>query len=117
MRKLCKSCGQRPTAINYYRNGVAHYRTQCDHCARVSANGTPRWARAGYKKKLKCDRCGYTSKYSEQFNVFHVDGNLSNCRYDNLKTVCANCQRLLHTQHLPWRQGDLVPDYPPFTKY
>jgi len=110
MRKLCKTCRQRPVAINYYKKGVPHYRSQCDHCARVSKEGIPRWVKAGYRKKLKCDKCGYSSKHSEQFNVFHVDGNLNNCRYDNLKSVCANCQRLLFSQKALWKQGDLTPD-------
>jgi hypothetical protein len=25
--------------------------------------------------------------------------------------VCANCQRILHKFKLPWRQGDLRPDF------
>ena len=110
MRKLCKTCEERPVAINYRKNNIIHYRSQCDHCARVAKNGIPRWAKSGYKKKLKCDRCGYASKYSIQFNVYHVDGNLNNCRYDNLKSVCANCQRLLSNQKVSWKQGDLTPD-------
>ena len=111
MRKLCKTCSSRPVAINYYKEGKPHYRSQCDHCSRTAKEGIPRWAKAGYKKKDKCDRCGYSSKHPQQFNVYHIDGNLNNCRYNNLKTVCANCQRLLHTLHLPWRQGDLSPDF------
>jgi len=111
IRKLCKTCDKRPAAINYHKDGVAHYRSQCDHCSRVSKEGIPSWYRAGYRKKPKCDRCGYTSKFPQQFNVYHVDGNLRNCRYDNLKTVCANCQRVLHSTDVSWRQGDLTPDH------
>jgi hypothetical protein len=111
MRKLCRTCGQRPVAINYRKNGVVYYRSKCDHCARGLDDGVARWARAGYKLKSKCDKCAYASKYPEQFNVYHVDGNLDNCRPTNLKTVCANCQRLLHVLGLPWRQGDLTPDF------
>jgi hypothetical protein len=111
MRKLCKTCNSRPVAINYYKEGKPHYRSQCDHCSRTAKEGIPRWSKSGYKKKDKCDRCGYSSKYPQQFNVYHIDGNLNNGRYNNLKTVCANCQRLLHTLHLPWRQGDLSPDF------
>jgi predicted HNH restriction endonuclease len=47
----------------------------------------------------------------EQFNVFYIDGNLHNNRYTNLKTVCANCQRILHKEGVKWRQGDLTPDF------
>ena len=111
MRKLCLNCKQRPVAINYYKEGRPFYRSKCDHCARGYEKSKPLWQTSGYKKKAACDRCGFTSKYLEQFNVYYVDGNLTNCKYSNLKTVCANCQRILHKLNLPWRQGDLVPDF------
>jgi hypothetical protein len=25
--------------------------------------------------------------------------------------VCANCQRILHKLKLPWKRGDLTPDF------
>jgi hypothetical protein len=49
--------------------------------------------------------------YESHFNVFHIDGNLNNCKFNNLKTVCANCQRSLHLEGIRWKQGDLVPDF------
>lgn len=110
MRVLCKTCNQRPVAINYHKDGKTHYRKQCDHCSRVRKEGKPNWQKAGYRKKLKCDRCGFASPYANQFNVYHIDGNLNNCRYNNLKSICANCQRLLFNYNLPWKQGDLTPD-------
>jgi len=111
MRKLCKKCGQRPVAINYYKEGKPFYRTKCDHCARNREEGNPLWALRGYQKKTACDKCGFSSKYAEQFNVYFVDGDLKNCRYTNLKTVCANCQRILQKEGVRWRQGDLKPDF------
>lgn len=111
MRKLCKVCQQRPVAINYYKDSKVFYRSKCDHCARGYKNSNPLWDQQGYKKKSQCDKCGYASKHTEQFNVYHVDGDLKNCRYTNLKTVCANCQRILHIQGVKWRQGDLTPDF------
>jgi len=73
--------------------------------------GIPRWFRAGYRIKNACDKCGFKSIYSEVFRVFHVDGNLDNCRHNNLKTVCANCVSVLSKDGIIWRQGDLVADY------
>lgn len=110
MRPLCKSCGERPCAVNYYKAERVFYRSKCDTCARGAEPKQPRWSQQGYQKKSTCDKCGYKSKYLEQFNVFHVDGNLNNCRHSNLKTVCANCQRVLHREGARWRQGDLTPD-------
>lgn len=74
-------------------------------------HGIPRWARAGYKMKAQCDRCGFKSPHKEPFRVFHVDGNLDNCRPQNLKTVCVNCASVLAKEGVVWRQGDLVADY------
>ena len=111
MRDLCNQCNQRPVAINYHKDGKTYYRSKCDHCSKKRNEGKPLWQKAGYKKKATCDKCSFTSKYSEQFDVFYVDGDPTNCRYSNLKTVCANCQRTLHKFKLPWRQGDLRPDF------
>lgn len=111
MRDLCRNCNSAPVAVNYIKDGKYFYRSVCDHCARGYKTRRPLWALAGYKKKLTCDRCGFTSKYSNQFDVYFVDGDLTNCRFNNLKTVCANCQRILRKLNLPWRQGDLTPDF------
>ena len=70
----------------------------------------PRWQRAGYRLKHQCDKCGFKSQFKEVFAVYHVDGDLNNCKHANLKTVCANCQRVLHQEGMKWRQGDLTPD-------
>jgi hypothetical protein len=111
MRPLCKNCNQRPVAVNYYKEGQIFYRSKCDHCAKGRGKEMPLWQREGYKKKNVCDKCGFSSKHPEQFSVFHVDGDLTNCRYNNLKTICANCQRILHKEGAKWRQGDLTPDF------
>lgn len=110
IRDLCQKCGIRPVAINYYKNNQPYYRSKCDHCVKGRKALRPLWAQSGYKKKLKCDKCGYASSHAVQFDVYYADGDLKNCRFDNLKTVCANCQRILHKLKLPWRQGDLTPD-------
>ena len=74
-------------------------------------HGIPRWFRAGYHMKSQCDKCGFKSPHSQVFRVFHIDGNLDNCRHSNLKTVCANCAGILGKEGMAWRQGDLVADY------
>jgi hypothetical protein len=73
--------------------------------------GIARWQRAGYRIKNQCDKCGFRSPYKEVFRVFHVDGNLDNCRHSNLKTVCCNCAQILGKEGVIWKQGDLVADY------
>lgn len=110
IRKLCKECKQRPVAVNYHKDQKVFYRSKCDHCSKGRKKERPLWGSAGYKKKTICDKCGFTSKHPEQFSVFYIDGDLTNCRYTNLKTICANCQRLIYKLKLPWKQGDLTPD-------
>ena len=112
MRPLC-ICGQRPAAINYYKNGKTYYRKKCEVCLKhgLHSHGNPRWKHSGYQKKNYCEKCGYMSNHPEQFNVYHIDGNLKNSRPSNLKTICANCQRILQKEGSTWRQGDLTPDF------
>ena len=112
MRPLCV-CGQRPAAINYKKEGKTYYRKKCEICLKHGgyAYGIPKWITAGYEKKNYCEKCNFKSKHEEQFNVYHIDGNLENCRPSNLKTICANCQRILQKEGVRWKQGDLTPDF------
>ena len=84
----------------------------CDICliSGKPASGIPKWYQAGYRQKSKCEKCGFKSTHKEQIRVFHVDGDLNNVRYTNLKSVCANCQIELQRENSRWKQGDLVPD-------
>lgn len=113
MRPLCITCQNKPAAINYHKAGKTFYRRMCESCARNGGKvkGVPRWHQLGYRQKDHCEKCGHRSKFKEVFNVFHIDGDLNNCRPNNLKTVCANCQRSLHREGQRWRQGDLTPDF------
>lgn len=112
MRPLCKVCRKKSAAVNYYKDRRAFYRSMCDSCGRNGGKvkGLTRWQAAGYRKKDVCEKCGFKAKHSDQLDVYHVDGDLNNCALNNLKTVCANCQRILHREGIKWRQGDLVPD-------
>jgi hypothetical protein len=111
MRPLCK-CGKRPAAINYKKDNKTYYRSLCETCLRKGiGHGIPKWQQRGYEKKDTCEKCGHTSKHQEQFNVYHIDGDLNNCRPNNLKTICANCQRIMQKEGSRWKQGDLTPDF------
>jgi hypothetical protein len=111
MRPLC-TCGHRPAAINYKKNNKTYYRRLCGTCLRNGeGHGIPIWKQRGYEKKSVCEKCGFKSNHEEQFNVFHIDGDLKNCRPNNLKTICANCQRITQKEGIRWKQGDLRPDF------
>jgi hypothetical protein len=45
-------------------------------------------------KKESCESCGFVPEWQGQLDVDHIDGNHSNNKLDNLKTLCANCHRL-----------------------
>ena len=113
-RPLCKSCQSRPRAYAYKKEGKIYWRSQCDHCIRknkkLKTGGQARWQTAGYRKKSRCELCGFKSVLQQQLDVYHVDGNKNNCNLYNLKTICANCQRLKSTQELGWSIGDLEVD-------
>jgi len=110
MRPLCK-CGQRPCAINYKKNNRTYFRKLCETClANGLGYGIPKWKKSGYKMKNFCEKCGFKSPFLEVFRVFHVDGDLDNCRPSNLKTICANCSLILSKEGITWRQGDLIAD-------
>lgn len=112
MRPLC-ICGFRPAAINYKKNNKVYYRKKCEICLShpTTRVGIPKWKYGGYEKKSFCEKCGFSSQHIEQFNVYYIDGNMDNYNPKNLKTICANCQRILHKDGILWKQGDLLPDF------
>lgn len=114
MRPICKTCGKNYSAINYKRNDITHYRSICDECGRKKNKKKPRtarWQNAGYKKKATCDLCGFKSLFPSQITVFHIDGNLENCKMVNLRSICLNCVEVVKKKEVTWRRGDLEVDY------
>ena len=113
-RPLCKTCKAKPRAYAYKRYDRVYWRSQCDTCIRKNAGkkvgGVTALQRSGYKKRKKCELCGFKAQDKSQMDVLFVDGDLRNTSTTNLKTVCANCQRLGSTRRLGWRVGDLVAD-------
>ncbi len=113
-RKICPICQDNHVAVNYIRNGVRHYRGSCASCIRKKRKlkpTPPLWAKSGYKKKERCEVCNFKAKSTKQLFVYHIDGNLKNVNWHNLKTVCANCRIDIIESKLPWRPSDLVPDF------
>lgn len=114
-RNLCPICTQNPVAVNYKRNGNTYYRQLCGVCSRKGKKLKPQppaWYKSGYRKKPQCERCGFKAEIVEkQLLVFHIDGNLRNNDWSNLKTVCLNCRPMVYKSRLPWKPADLVPDF------
>ena len=114
VRPLCSKCKLRPSAFNYKRKGKIYYRSKCDQCIKESlgmkTGFKSSWEKAGYRKKSICEKCGFKSKHPAQMDVYHIDGNLKNASWNNLKTICANCGRIKAVEEIGWKQGGLIAD-------
>jgi len=112
-RPLCSLCHGNYAAINYKSGDKIRYRSVCSSCARKGkkTRTLPGWVKAGYKKKLVCERCSFKAKYSEQTFVYYIDGNLKNNSWSNLRSVCANCRIELHNSKTTWRESPMIADY------
>lgn len=113
-RPICVVCNRNVKAINYHRNGKTYYRSYCEDCGRKRAKKRPwkhQWEKSGYKKKATCDLCGFRSIYPSQITVFHIDGNLENTEFSNLRSVCLNCVEVIKKKDVTWKRGDLQVDY------
>jgi hypothetical protein len=113
-RQLCPNCHTNPVAVNYVKDGVTHYRNSCAACIRKGKKlkpEPPAWQRSGYKKKANCEKCNFKFKFVEQNVVFHIDGNLKNNVWTNLKTICLNCQQEIYKGRTGWRPAKIVPDF------
>lgn len=113
-RPICNSCNKIPCKVNYIKNGIPHYRSKCASCisykSKNQSPSKPLWVIAGYKKKTTCDCCGFHSTYHTQMLVYHINGNLDDCRLHNLRTVCLNCVEVVKRVQVNWRRGDLQVD-------
>ena len=114
IRPLCVTCKSKPRAYAYKKGNKIYWRKLCDACNRKKSKkkigGITALQRSGYRKKSKCELCGFKAQTQLQLDVLFIDGNLRNTNNTNLKTVCANCQRLSSVKRLGWKIGDLVAD-------
>ena len=113
-RKICLTCHSRPVAINYLRKEKIYYRKLCSHCLRKGKRAKanpPLWFKSGYRKKEVCEVCKFKAPFpKEQLTVCHIDGDLKNVAWINLKTVCLNCLCTISKSKLSWKPGELEPD-------
>ena len=114
IRPICKECNKNFRAVNYIKEGVTHYRSICDDCGKKKSKVKSKqssWEKAGYKKKPVCDICGFRSIYPSQLTVFHIDGDLRNANFTNLRSICLNCVEVVKRKEVTWKRGDLQVDY------
>lgn len=85
MRELCEKCKKNPKAINYKKDNKVFYRRFCDSCLiKKKKDVKPQWQKDGYKKKFKCESCGFVARHMEQLTV---------CEHQTTwRTICLNCE-------------------------
>jgi hypothetical protein len=91
-RPFCKQCKSALAKANgITKNGFKKWHKYCSGCAKAAYN--PKY---GYllHKKSQCEACGFTAVDKCQLDVVYRDGNKKNKDKSNIKTICANCNRL-----------------------
>ncbi len=112
IRPTCPCCLTKPVAIINHRYGKTYYRKKCDQCYRKKKKPLPAaWVRSGYKKKEVCEKCRFKFRHPDQASVFHLDGNVNNADWVNLKTICANCQIELAHSTMKWKPAKISADF------
>lgn len=105
MRELCERCNTNHKAINYKKNGKTFYRRFCDACIiEKKKNIKPKWQQEGYKKKFKCESCGFVAKIQEQLDVIEYN--------KTYRTLCLNCKVIFDKEKkITIVKGDLKSDF------
>jgi hypothetical protein len=89
--KLCKSALAKANGVT--KNKFKKWHKYCSGCAKAAYN--PKY---GYllHKKPQCEACGFIAADKCQLDVVYRDGNKKNKDKSNIKTLCANCNRLMN---------------------
>lgn len=92
-RPFCTNCRvslAKPNGVS--KHGFKKWHKYCSSCAKAAYN--PKF---GYllHKKSKCEKCGFIPEDRCQLDIIYKDNNSKNKEKSNMKTVCANCSRLI----------------------
>ena len=85
----CKTILAKPNGIS--KHGFKKWHKYCSTCAKAAYN-----EKFGFllNKKNKCEKCGFVPEDKCQLDIVYKDGNKKNKIKSNMKTYCANCNRL-----------------------
>ena len=89
-RPICPLCGVSKVEFGILKDGTRSFRGQCMQCRHKPYRK--------YKKKY-CELCDFKPVHPCQLDIHHVDGDHKNNNKKNLKTLCANCHRLISCVH------------------
>lgn len=91
-RPLCKNCNVVPSKFNgISKLGYKKYHKYCNICSKILYSEKYKHLQ---HKQLKCEFCGFKATDKCQLDIVYKDGNKKNKKLSNLKTLCANCNRL-----------------------
>jgi hypothetical protein len=104
-RPLCEHCNvslSKPNGVS--KHGFTKWHKYCVDCAKGAYN-----TKFGYLlyKKDKCEKCGFVPEDKCQLDVIYKDNNKKNKDKRNLKTLCANCNRL-HQKKLKEKRKSIL---------
>ncbi len=91
-RPLCELCKVSLAKQNgVSKHGFKKWHKYCSSCAKASYN-----PKNGHllNKKNKCEKCGFVPEDKCQLDIVYKDGDKKNKTKSNMKTLCANCNRL-----------------------
>jgi hypothetical protein len=92
-RPLCKYCGVSPAkSRGKSKLGYKIWHTMCSSCSRKLYNDD--YKHLNNKKNI-CEECNFKAIDACQLDLIYIDGDINNKDISNLKTLCANCSRLL----------------------
>lgn len=91
-RPLCEHCKislAKPNGIS--KHGFKQWHKYCSTCAKAAYN-----KKFGFllNKKCICEKCGFKPEDKCQLDIVYADGDSKNRAEANMKTLCANCNRL-----------------------
>lgn len=91
-RPLCTHCKAqlvKPNGISKY--GFTKWHKYCVDCSKGAYN-----TKFGYllHKKNKCEKCGFMPEDKCQLDIVYKDSNKKNKEKNNIRTICANCNRI-----------------------
>lgn len=91
-RPLCENCKislAKPNGKS--KHGFKKWHKYCSTCAKAAYN-----KKFGYllHKKNKCEKCGFIPEDKCQLDIVYKDNNSKNKEKSNMKTLCANCNRV-----------------------
>lgn len=91
-RPMCEQCKVSLAKPNgKSKHGFTKWHKYCASCAKATYN-----SKSGYllNKKNKCEKCGFVPEDKCQLDIVYKDGNKKNKDKSNMRTLCANCNRV-----------------------